>query len=51
MKTALSKFDEILVKTGRYPSKRELIEDAFRSLLRAKPERNELGRDKPAPTS
>ena len=38
MKTAFSKLDEILVKTGRYPGKRELIEDAFRSLLRAKPE-------------
>ncbi|KAF5424689.1 MAG: putative antitoxin, contains HTH domain [Candidatus Methanocomedens sp.] len=29
--------DKILVKTGRYPSKRELIEDAIRTLLRAKP--------------
>jgi len=38
MKTALSKLDEILVRIGRYPGKKELIEDAFRTLLRAKPE-------------
>lgn len=38
MKTALSKLDEILVSTGRYPSKKELIEDALRALIRAKPE-------------
>jgi predicted HTH domain antitoxin len=34
----LSKFDEILVRIGRYPSEKELIEDALRALLRAKPE-------------
>ena len=38
MRTAFSKLDKILVRTGRYPSKRELIEDAIRTLLRAKPE-------------
>ena len=38
MKTALSKLDEILVSTGRYPSKKELIEEALRALIRAKPE-------------
>ena len=38
MKTALSKFDEILVRIGRYPSEKELMEDALRTLLRAKPE-------------
>lgn len=38
MKTALNKLDEILVSTGRYPSKKELIEDALRALIRAKPE-------------
>ena len=38
MKTLLSKFDETLVRIGRYPSKKELAEDAFRTLLRAKPE-------------
>ena len=38
MKTVLSKLDEILVGIGKYPSKNELIEDALRALLRAKPE-------------
>jgi len=38
MKTVLSKLDEILVGIGKYPSKKELIEDALRALLRAKPE-------------
>ncbi len=38
MKTVLSKFDEILVRIGRYPSEKELIQDALRALLRAKPE-------------
>ncbi|MCP4667287.1 MAG: hypothetical protein GY849_13075 [Deltaproteobacteria bacterium] len=38
MDTVLSKFDEILVRIGRYPSERALIEDALRTLLRAKPE-------------
>lgn len=38
MKTVLSKLDEILVGIGRYPSKNDLIEDALRALLRAKPE-------------
>jgi len=38
MENALNKLDEILVRIGRYPGKKELIEDAFRTLLRAKPE-------------
>jgi predicted HTH domain antitoxin len=38
MRTVFSKLDEIFVKTGRYLCKRELIEDAIRTLLRAKPE-------------
>jgi predicted HTH domain antitoxin len=38
MKTILSKLDEILVRIGKYPSKEELIEDALRTLIRAKPE-------------
>jgi len=38
MKTALTELDEILVRIGKYPGKKELIEDAFRALLRAKPE-------------
>ncbi len=38
MKTILSKLDEILVGIGRYPGKKELIEDALRALLRTKPE-------------
>jgi predicted HTH domain antitoxin len=38
MKTSLTEWDEILVRIGRYPSRKELIEDAFRALLRAKPE-------------
>ena len=38
MKNALTKFDEILVRIGRYASQKELIQDALRALLRAKPE-------------
>jgi len=38
MKTVLSKLDEILVGIGKYPSKKALIEDALRALIRAKPE-------------
>ena len=38
METLLSKLDEILVGIGRYPSKEELMEDALRALIRAKPE-------------
>jgi len=38
MKTALSKFDEILVRIGRYRTEKELMEDALRTLLRTKPE-------------
>jgi predicted HTH domain antitoxin len=38
METALSKLDEILVRIGRYAGKKELMEDAFRTLLRVKPE-------------
>ena len=38
MKTAFNKLDEILIRIGRYPGKKELIEDAIRTLLRAKPE-------------
>jgi len=38
MGTALNKLDEILVRVGRYPGKKELIEDALRTLLRVKPE-------------
>ena len=38
MDTMLSKLDEILVSIGKYPSKKELIEDALRALFRAKPE-------------
>ena len=38
MKTAFNKLDEILVRIGRYPSEKELMEDALRTLLRAKPE-------------
>ena len=38
MKTELKKFDEILVRIGRYSSRKELMEDAVRALLRAKPE-------------
>jgi predicted HTH domain antitoxin len=38
MGSALSKLDEILVRIGRYAGKKELMEDAFRTLLRTKPE-------------
>lgn len=34
----INELDEILVRIGRYPSREELIEDALRALLRAKPE-------------
>jgi len=33
----LTKLDEILIRIGKYSSKKELIEDALRALLRAKP--------------
>jgi len=38
MKTVLNEMDKILVSLGKYPSKKELREDALRALLRAKPE-------------
>jgi len=38
MKPVLSKLDKILVGIGRYPGRKELIEDALRALIRAKPE-------------
>lgn len=38
MKTMLSRLDEILVGMGKYPGKKELIDDALRALIRAKPE-------------
>jgi predicted HTH domain antitoxin len=38
MKNILGELDELLVDIGRYPSKKELREDAMRALLRAKPE-------------
>lgn len=38
METALNKIDEVLIRIGRYPGRKELIEDAFRTLLRTKPE-------------
>ena len=39
----LDKLEDILISKGRYHSREELIEDSFRSLLRAKPElRKEL---------
>lgn len=34
----LDEFDEILVDIGKYPNKEELMKDALRALLRAKPE-------------
>ncbi len=38
MKTVLSDLDGILLRIGKYETKRELIKDALRALLRAKPE-------------
>ncbi|MCL0060382.1 UPF0175 family protein [Dehalococcoidia bacterium] len=38
MKTVLSEVDKILVGIGRYPGRKELIEDALRALIRSKPE-------------
>ena len=38
MKSMLDEFDEILVDIGKYPNKEELMKDALRALLRAKPE-------------
>ena len=38
MKTVLSDLDGILLRIGKYENKRELIKDALRALLRAKPE-------------
>ncbi len=38
MKTVLNELDEILIGIGRYASKKELIEDALRTLIRTKPE-------------
>jgi len=38
MKTVLSDLDGILLRIGKYENKSELIKDALRALLRAKPE-------------
>jgi predicted HTH domain antitoxin len=38
METVLSELDRVLIDVGRYHSKKDLIEDALRALLRAKPE-------------
>ncbi len=38
MKTMLDELDKTLVDMGKYPNKKELINDALRALLRAKPE-------------
>jgi len=38
MEMILDKIEEILLELGRYPGKRELIEDALRALIREKPE-------------
>jgi predicted HTH domain antitoxin len=38
MKTVLSNLDGILLRIGKYENKSELITDALRALLRAKPE-------------
>ncbi len=38
MKTVLNEINEILVSIGKYPSKEELLTDALRALIRAKPE-------------
>ena len=38
MKTVLNELDEILISIGKYSNKEELIKDALRALIRAKPE-------------
>ena len=38
MKTMLNQLNEILVNIGKYPNKEEVIKDALRALIRAKPE-------------
>ena len=38
MKTILSELNEILVDVGKYPSKEDLLTDALRALIRARPE-------------
>ena len=38
MKSIIDELDEILVDMGKYPNKDEVIKDALRALLRAKPE-------------
>jgi predicted HTH domain antitoxin len=38
MKSIINELDEILIDTGKYPNKDELMKDALRALLRAKPE-------------
>lgn len=38
MKTVLNELDKILISIGKYPNKEELIKDALRALIRAKPE-------------
>lgn len=37
METVLNKFDDILIKAGGYSNKENLIDDALRTLLRARP--------------
>ncbi len=38
MKSMLDELDKILVDIEKYPNKEELVKDALRALLRAKPE-------------
>ena len=38
MKSLLDDLDELLVSMGKYPDKEEVMKDALRALLRAKPE-------------
>ncbi len=38
MKTVLDGLEDILIRTGKYSSKKELFDDALRALLRTKPE-------------
>ena len=38
MKSIIDKLDEVLIDTGKYLNKDELMKDALRCLLRAKPE-------------
>ena len=38
MKMVLNELNEVLVSIGKYPNKEELIKDALRTLIRAKPE-------------